>query len=73
MVPGLIKRHSGVMYDQNLFLYLQFANQDTKYKMVLLPFHVINRSDIRAQVNWAINLVTADGHSNIPQGFVCAS
>ena len=30
----------------------------------------ITRSDIKPQVKWAVNLVIADGHINLPQGFV---
>ena len=30
----------------------------------------ITRADIRPQVKWAVNLVIADGHFNLPRGFV---
>ena len=30
----------------------------------------ITKSDIRPQVKWAVNLVIADIHFNLPQGFV---
>ena len=31
----------------------------------------ITRSDIRSEVKWAVNMIIADSHFNLPQGFVC--
>ena len=33
----------------------------------------INRTAIRPRANWAVSLVIADGHYNLPQGFVYVS
>ena len=37
---------------------------------ILFPNLQIIRSDIRPYIKWAVSLVTAYGHFNLPQGFV---
>ena len=33
----------------------------------------ITKLEIKPQIKWAVSLVIADGHFNIPHGFVCVN
>ena len=50
-------------------MYQVMIRQGRLYRQSMLGLQII-RSDIRPHIKWAVSLVIAYGHSNLPQGIV---